>query len=259
MSSKNKKNGKKKIYGFVCILGDIVIMFKDIMRAMHNFKNRRPLIMNNIVRMGVESTLITVVMSFFIGLVLALQTGYQLSKFNLTNLLGAIVGLSLLKELAPVQAAVLIAGKVGSSITAELASMKVSEEIDAIHIMGIDVNNYLIIPKFINYTLSTLILIIYTNFIGFLGGAFISNLYYNVSFENFLESFVSFVENIDIITNLLKAIVFGVLIALISCYFGIKTTGGSEEVGKSTTTTVVVSFMVILIANFFLTRIMMYF
>ncbi|MBP7654802.1 ABC transporter permease [Candidatus Dependentiae bacterium] len=234
-------------------------MFKDIMKSMYNFKKRSVLIKNNIIRMGVESTIITIVMSFFIGVVLALQTGYQLSKFNLTNLLGAIVGLSLLKELAPVQAAVLIAGKVGSSITAELGSMKVSEEIDAIHIMGIDVNNYLIMPRFIGCTISTLILVIYTDFVGFLGGAFISNIYYNVGFENFLDSFVSFVDNIDIISNLLKAFIFGLLISLISCYFGIRTTGGSEEVGKSTTVTVVVSFMVILIANFFLTRIMLYF
>jgi phospholipid/cholesterol/gamma-HCH transport system permease protein len=198
-------------------------------------------------------------MSFFVGIVLALQTGNQLEKFNLTNLLGSIVGLSLLKELAPVQTAILVIGKVGSSVTAELGSMKVSEEIDALNIMGINIYDYLIAPRFIACVFSTLILVLYTDFIGFLGGAFISKIYYNVSFDNFLNSFIIYVSDADIISNLLKAFCFGFLIIAISCYYGLKTEGGPEEVGNATTKTVVVSFMVILIANFFLTKIMMYF
>ncbi len=241
------------------ITGDILFMFKDILKSFYNLRKRCPIILANIVRMGVESTMITVVMSFFVGIVLALQTGYQLSKFNLTNLLGAIVGLSLLKELAPVQTAILVAGKVGSSITAEIGSMKVSEEIDALKIMGIDVNNYLIMPKFLSCIFATFVLVIYTDFVGFLGGAFITNIYYNVSLESFFESFMMFLDTVDIVTNIFKAFVFGTLIGLISCYFGLRTEGGSEQVGRSTTATVVVSFMVILIANFFITRLMMYF
>ena len=257
----NKKNNVIycKFCGFCYITGDMLILFKDIIKACYNLRKRAPVILSNIITMGIESTLITIIMSFFVGIVLALQTGSQLSKFGLTNLLGAIVGLSLLKELAPVQTAILVAGKVGSSIAAELGSMQVSEEIDAMHIMGIDVNNYLIMPKFIGCTLATFALVIYTDFVGFLGGAFISNLYYNVSFESFFDSFISFLDTFDILSNVIKAVIFGLLIALISCYYGLRTSGGSEEVGKSTTSTVVVSFMIILISNFFITRIMMYF
>ena len=250
---------KEKVCNFCFISGDMLIMLKDILLSFYNFRKRFKSLMTHFVRMGVETTMITVIMSFFVGLVLALQSGYQLERFNLTNLLGAIVGLSLLKELAPVQTAVLIAGKVGSSITAELGTMKVSEEIDAINIMGIDVFNYLIMPRFIACTLSTLVLVIYTDFVGFMGGAFISYIYYNISLENFFDSFLAFVETVDIVSNIIKALTFGFLISLISCYYGLRTTGGSEEVGKSTTMTVVISFIVILIANFFLTRIMMYF
>jgi len=250
----------RKFCGFCRISGGMIIMLKNIIISMRSHPRRRlPAVLKNIIIMGIESTMITIVMSFFVGIVLALQTGYQLSKFNLNNLLGAIVGLSLLKELAPVQAAVLIAGKVGSSITAELGSMKVSEEIDAIHIMGVDVVNYLIMPKFIGCVFATFVLVIYTDFVGFLGGAFIANIYYNIPVASFFESFISFVDNVDIASNLLKAFAFGLIIALISCYFGINTEGGSEEVGRATTRTVVASFMVILIANFMLTRVMMYF
>jgi phospholipid/cholesterol/gamma-HCH transport system permease protein len=254
---------KKQLYDKTCNFcyhtGGVLILLKNIVKSFYNYKKRFPVILRQIEKMGIQSILITVVMSFFVGVVLALQSGYQLEKFNLTDMLGAIVGLSLLKELAPVQTAVLIAGKVGSSVTAELGTMKVSEEIDALHIMGIDIYNYLIFPRFVACILSTLVLVIYTDFIGFLGGALISNILYNVSFDNFVNSFISLVENVDIISNLIKAAAFGFLVILISCYYGLTTTGGAEEVGNSTTKTVVVSFMVILIANAFITKIMLYF
>jgi len=237
----------------------MLLMFFSILRSFYNIGKRIRVIINNLVFMGVESTFITIIMSFFVGVVLALQTGYQLNKFNLNNLLGAIVGLSLLKELAPVQTAILVAGKVGSAITAELATMKISEEVDALNIMGIDVFNYLVFPKFLACTLTTVVLVIFTDFIGFLGGAFIAYQQYNISFETFFDSFASYTETIDLVINIIKAFSFGIIISLISCYFGMRTDGGPEAVGQSTTNTVVVSFMSVLIANFFITRIMMFF
>lgn len=244
---------------FINTIGEITILLLKTIKSSFKLKKRKFLILNNIKIMGVQTLPIIMIMSFFVGMVLALQSGYQLMMFGLTDLLGSIVFLSLLKELAPVQAAVLMLAKVGTSITAELGTMKVSEEIEAINIMGIDVTNYLIVPRFLACVVSTILLVIYTNIIGLLGGTLVAINYVGLSWAEFMDSAFLYVEMIDVIGNLLKAIVFGVLVGLISCYYGINVKGGSEAVGKATTSTVVVTFLSLIIANYFITKILLYF
>jgi phospholipid/cholesterol/gamma-HCH transport system permease protein len=248
-----------QINNFVNTLGDITFLLFKTLKSSLKIRKRKVLILNNILTMGVQTLPIIMIMSFFVGMVLALQSGYQLMMFGLTDLLGSIVFLSLLKELAPVQAAVLMLAKVGTSITAELGTMKVSEEIEAINIMGIDVTNYLIVPRFWACILSTIMLVIYTNLIGLFGGALVAVNYVGISLSEFMNSAFLYVRVIDVTGNIIKAVVFGVIVAIISCYYGINVKGGSEGVGKATTSTVVVSFLSLLIANYFITKFLLYF
>lgn len=248
-----------QINKFITILGDITMLLLVTLKSSITITKRKRLIFKNILTMGWQTLPIIIIMSFFVGMVLALQTGYQLMMFGLTDLLGSIVFLSLLKELAPVQAAVLMLAKVGTSITAELGSMKVSEEIEAINIMGIDVTNYLIVPRFWACVISTIMLVIYTNIIGLLGGALVAVNYVGISFSDYIDSAFLYVRIIDITGNLIKAVIFGVLVGIISCYYGTNVEGGSEAVGKATTSTVVVTFLSLIIANYFITKFLLYF
>lgn len=244
---------------FINTSGEIILLLWRTCKSSLKLKNRKNLILKNIYIMGVDTLPITIIMSFFVGMVLTLQSGFQLLKFGLTDILGTIVFLSLLKELAPVQAAVLMLAKVGSSITAELGSMKVSEEIEAIKIMGIDVTNYLVVPRFWACIFSTIVLVAYTDIVGLLGGALIAKTYVGVGYSNFFDSAFQYVKTLDLIGNLIKAFLFGLLISIISCYYGMNAQGGSEAVGKATTSTVVVGFISLLITNYFITKFLLYF
>ncbi|HOL48484.1 MAG TPA: ABC transporter permease, partial [bacterium] len=177
-----------EIRNFIEICGEMVILFFETVKASFILKNRYGLIFKNIITMGIRTLPIAMIMSFFVGMVLSLQSGYQLNKFGLNDILGAIVFLSLLKELAPVQTAVLMLAKVGTSITAEIGSMRVSEEIETLNIMGINIINYLIMPRFIACIFSTIILVIYADIIGLIGGAIVANYYFGLSYSKFFDS-----------------------------------------------------------------------
>ena len=198
-------------------------------------------------------------MAIFIGGVLALQTGSRLAQFGLEGNIGGIVGLSMVKELGPVMTALLVAGRVGSAIAAEVGAMNVYEEIDALKTLNINPVRYLVMPRLVASIVAVPALCMYVNVIGLLGGAIVSSINPKIAVgvRLFRLNFQEVVKFSDVMDSLLKSVVFGVAVAITCCYVGLRTTGGPEEIGRAVTRAVVLSFMFILVLNYLITRILM--
>jgi phospholipid/cholesterol/gamma-HCH transport system permease protein len=188
--------------------------------------------------------------------VLALQTGYALTELGGANYIGAIVGLSLSRELAPVMVSILVAGRVGSAITAELASMKVYSEIDALVTMNIPPERILVMPRLIAVLFMMPVLTILGNVIGWIAGAVVCQYvqFIGVSSEVYFQSLRDAVGFSDVVDGLIKAQIFGFLVILIACHIGLRTRGGPREIGNAVTQSVVVSLVMILVLDYFVTR-----
>ena len=216
-------------------------------------------ILTHLVEFGNATLPIASLMAVFIGGVLALQTGSRLAQFGLEGNIGGIVGLSMVKELGPVMTALLVAGRVGSAIAAEVGAMNVYEEIDALKTLDINPVRYLVMPRLVASLIAVPALCMYVNVIGLIGGAIVSsvNPKIDVSVRLFRLNFQEIVKFSDVMDSLLKAVVFGVAIAITCCYVGLRTTGGPEEIGRAVTRAVVLSFMFIFVLNYLITRILM--
>jgi phospholipid/cholesterol/gamma-HCH transport system permease protein len=195
----------------------------------------------------------------FIGGVLALQTGSRLADFGLEGSIGGLVGLSMLKELGPVMTAIIVAGRVGSAIAAELGAMNVYEEIDALKTLDIDPVRYLVMPRLLAALVAVPALCLYVDVVGLVGGAIVSavNPLIDVSIRQFRMSFQEVVKLRDIGDSIIKSVVFGVAVVTTCCYVGLRTTGGPEEIGRAVTRAVVLSFMFIFVLNYVITRSLM--
>ena len=248
-----------KILSFVEVLGELLLLFCQSVyffrEAPRNYQN----IFVQMAIIGYETLPVASVMAFFVGMVLALQTGMELQKYGGQNIIGAIVGHSLVRELGPVMTSFLVAGRAGSAMAAELGVMTVYEEIDALKTLDINPVRYLAMPRLIACLICVPALVIYADFVGIIGGAVISNLHPKifVSYATYYDSLTDALKLTEIGHGLIKAIVFGGTIAIVSCYVGFKTTGGARGIGRSTTRSVVLSFMLILVLDYFLTRILM--
>jgi phospholipid/cholesterol/gamma-HCH transport system permease protein len=215
---------------------------------------------------GVKSLGIVLLTGFFTGMVLALQSSVQLATFGATMYIGRLVAGSMIRELGPVLAGLMVAGRVGSGIAAQLGSMRVTEQIDALNTLGTDPIKKLVTPRVLAALIMMPILTIINDFVGILGGNVISTLmvgiptglYWRTVWEQIASGgfTLRFIPN-DFIQGITKPFVFGGIIAISACYFGINTTGGTEGVGQSTTRTVVLSSILILIVDYFLTQILL--
>lgn len=204
---------------------------------------------------GNRSLVIVSVMGAFIGMILALQVGFITRQFNLQYQIGA-TGVAIVKEFGPVITAFILSGRIGSAYAAEIGTMKVYEEVDALTVMGVRPVAYLAAPRLFACMLMLPILVIYADFMGLLGGAFVSQTYVGVEYSRFFRVFFDFLSFADVWRSMVKSLCFGVIIAVTGCYFGFKTRGGAEGVGRSTTSSVVWSLMCVLIADFFIERIL---
>ena len=210
---------------------------------------RRKEIFVQMFRIGVLSFPIVFLVSLFTGMVLALQSAYQLTKMNAQIYISSLVALSMVRELGPVLTALVLAGRVGDSITAELGTMKVTEQIDALETLAANPVKYLVVPRFLALCIMLPLLTIYADFIGILGGYLVgvyklligSTIYIQMTYEPLVFK--------DIFTGLFKALIFAVIICIVSCYEGFRTEGGAEGVGKATTLSVVTSFILIIAAD----------
>ncbi len=211
------------------------------------------LIMDEMEKIGVASLPLVFLTSLFTGMVLALQTAYQLQKLAAVHAIGALVGLSMTRELGPVLTALVIAGRVGAAITAEVGTMRVTEQVDALQSLGADPVRYLAVPKLAVLMLMLPLLTIYADMVGILGGYLVGVYKLNIGSNMYMHVTWEALKFKDIYTGLVKAGVFAMIIATIACFEGFETSGGAEGVGRSTTLSVVVSFILIIAADCFFT------
>jgi phospholipid/cholesterol/gamma-HCH transport system permease protein len=205
---------------------------------------------------GVKSLGIVIIAGSFTGMVLALQTYYGFRRFSSEGLVGATVALSMTRELGPVLTALMVTGRAGSAIAAELGSMRVTEQIDALTVMALSPVKYLVVPRVLASLFMLPILTIIADFAGILGGYFVGVKLLGINEGVFISRMVKYVELADIYNGLAKAAVFGLILGIICCYKGFNTRGGAEGVGRSTTEAVVVSSVTILISDYMLTSLM---
>lgn len=203
---------------------------------------------------GVQSLVIVCLTGIFTGMVLALQSSVQLSQFGASMLVGALVGASVVRELGPVLTALMVAGRVGSGIAAELGSMRVTEQIDALEAMGTDPIKKLVKPRVVAGVIMLPILTIATDFIAIVGGQLISWLTLNQDSSTYWNAVWNGLFMSDLFTGLAKPVAFGFIITVVACHRGLTTTGGTEGVGRSTTQAVVISSVLVLATDFFLTK-----
>jgi phospholipid/cholesterol/gamma-HCH transport system permease protein len=204
---------------------------------------------------GVRSLSIASVTAVFIGMVMAVQFAISLQKFGAMEYTGRVVGLSFSRELAPTLTAVIVGGRVGAGMAAEVGSMAVTEQIDAIRALGADPIKKLVLPRAAAAVIVMPLLSIFALLFGFCGAMIVISSQFNIPAGFFLRSAIDSVAMNDFLSGICKSPVFGAIIALVGCHFGLTTTGGTEGVGRSTTRTVVVVSIAILIADFFLTKI----
>jgi len=198
---------------------------------------------------------VVLITSLFSGGVIALQTYGTFSKFNAEFLIGAVVALSMGRELGPVLTALMVVARVGSAMTAQIGTMRITEQIDALEVMGMDPRSYLITPRIVAGTLGVPMLTVLSNIAGIFGGWFVAVKLFGVNEYLFWEKMKDLTELHDFLGGLYKATFFGFIITAVSCYFGFYTRGGTEGVGRATTNSVVASSMLVLISDYFLTAI----
>lgn len=205
---------------------------------------------------GPDSLFIALLTAVFVGAVFTIQVAREFINFGAGNLVGGVLAVALTRELSPVLTAVVIAGRVGSAFAAEIGTMRVTEQIDALLMLKTDPIDYLVIPRLLACLFMMPILTLLSLVTGMLGGLIIATNVYNLSDTQFLESARNFLDTWDIVSAMIKGCCFGVLIAVIGCNWGLTTTGGAKGVGQSTTTAVVTALLVIFASNFFLSWLM---
>lgn len=248
---------KSAIINLLDSAGKMSILFlQTLYWTIHNIKQRKFDIKNLIEQMsriGVDSLLMVLITGVSTGAVLVVQIGYQFAQMGAQSYVGGVVSLAMARELAPILTAIVIAGRVGSSIAAEIGTMKITEQIDALETLATNPVDYLVVPRFWGCTIMLFMLTIFTNVVGMIGGSFVAVYQIGLTFTSFVDSVLYMLLIQDLMGGLVKAAVFGAIIAIIGCYKGFSTVGGAEGVGKSTTDAVVVSIMMILAVNYFLT------
>lgn len=205
---------------------------------------------------GPASLGIALITAVFVGMVFTIQVAREFIYFGATSAVGGVLAIALTRELAPVLTAVVLAGRVGSAFAAEIGTMKVTEQIDALQILKTDPVDFLVTPRVMACCLMLPILTIISLLMGMMGGLLIADSLYDISRTIFLESVRNFLRPWDLVASMLKSLVFGGIIAVIGCNWGLTTTGGAKGVGQSTTAAVVISLISIFIANFLLSWLM---
>lgn len=236
---------------FVTKLGGLFIMLGRFLASLREIPRSLGLIFEQVYTLGVKSLPLIVIISIFVGAVSAWQAAYQFKFIGAPlRYLGQAVGKAVVIELAPVLSAIVFAGRVGAGVTAELGTMRVTEQIDALESMGISPIRYLVMPRVLACLLMVPFLVIFANFVAIMGGLVVSMVGVDVSSETFLNGFRNSFKLGDFINGLIKAAVFGLIIGVVGCYEGFNTRGGAQGVGKATTTSVVISSVLILVFNF---------
>ena len=209
-------------------------------------------ILEHMVTVGPSSMYPVLLVNLFAGMIFTIQTARELARFDAVNAVGGAFALAFCRELAPILTASILAGQVGSAFAAELGAMQVTEQIDALYMLRTDPIDYLVLPRMIACSLMLPVVNIFALVVGIFGGVLPAGYFYNMPPETFLESVRSFLEPSDLLIVLLKGFIFGTLIAVIGCNWGLTTSHGVKEVGKSATAAVVTTWVAIFMMDFLL-------
>lgn len=236
----------------VTSLGDFSLFVYRTMVWMFTRLPRSETIWPAFYRVGVSSLPVVALTGTFIGMVLAVQSYFQFRQLGLETRLGGVINMTLVRELGPVLAATMLAGRVGSAMAAELGTMRVTEQIDALSAMGANPIRYLVVPRFLACLFLIPALTVMADFMGVAGGFFYSVNVLGIDIHHYWHNSQKFVSNFDIFTGIFKSIFFGAAIALVSCYQGFNCRAGAEGVGRASTASFVFSFVAILVLDLFL-------
>ncbi|MDP6107585.1 MAG: ABC transporter permease [Candidatus Brocadiia bacterium] len=237
---------------------DVAALFLQSLRHAGYAVKRHKLLFRQLYEVGNRSLLIVTLLGLFIGMSLALQSGYQLRKLNQERLIG-LLGIAIIKEFGPVITAFLLAGRIGSSYAAEIGTMKVYEEVDALTVMGVQPVAYLASPRVLACLLMLPILVIYADFVALLGGALVARTYVGVQPSAFFAQFFQWMSMTEVWRSMVKCLFFGSIVAVTGCHFGFRTSGGAEGVGRSTTDSVVYAILAVLVSDYFLEKVLLAF
>lgn len=240
-------------FRFVQSMGAYLLLIFEVAGAACRRPPRWRLITTQLYNIGVLSLPVVAMTGFSTGLVLAAQSYYQLADKGLASATGIMVAKAMITELGPVLTSFMVTGRVGAAMCAEIGSMQVTEQIDALQTMAVNPKRYLIAPRFIAGAFMMPLLTIFSIIMGIFGAYLIAVYYFGMSPSSFLDPIPEYVRFFDFFMGAAKAFVFGIFIVTICCYKGLNTSGGAEGVGRSTTNSVVISYTVILFGNFLMT------
>jgi phospholipid/cholesterol/gamma-HCH transport system permease protein len=242
-------NFLRDVGGTFLLLARVLIKFKELPRtSRQTFQQMEEI--------GIGSIPLVIVTSLFVGAVASVQAAYQFQGYVPMVFLGTVVGKSVILELAPVLTALVVGGRVSASIAAELGTMQVTEQIDAMEMLAIDPVRYLVLPRFVACIVMMPVLTTFADLLAILGGMVVANIAIDVSYATFTEGLRLYFYVDDVISGLLKAVTFGGIIALMGCFNGFRTHGGAQGVGRSTMHAVVSSCILVLITNYFLATVL---
>ncbi|HPR17879.1 MAG TPA: ABC transporter permease [Candidatus Cloacimonadota bacterium] len=244
------------IKNIIRLFGEYISFLAAVFLHLPKIKKRLQEIAIQMKRTGFDSLLLISITSAFTGLVTSVQASYQTSGYIPENLIGVLVGKSTMIELAPVLTGLVLAGKVGASIAAEIGTMKVSEQLEALETMAIDPIDYIYMPRIVAGIIMVPILTVFANFVGIFSAFFLSVGKYQINAYSFFSNMRDFFLPSDLWGGLVKAVLFGLIITSIGCFAGSKASGGAEGVGKAATLTVVYSSIFILITDFLVASIL---
>ena len=249
------ENQLDKVVAFLSHLGQMAQMTAGTLRALFRRPFETKAVLTQIDALGVASIGIVAVTSIFIGMVMAVQFAFGLRKFGGMEYTGRVVGLTFARELAPTFTAVIVGGRIGAGMAAEVGSMNVTEQVDAIRALGADPLKKLVLPRLLASVVVMPLLACFALVLGFAGAMLVTDLEFQIPAAFFLRSALGSITMSDFASGLFKTPFFGAIIALVGCHFGLTTRGGTAGVGNSTTRTVVVIAISILIADLFLTKV----
>ncbi|HXE41877.1 MAG TPA: ABC transporter permease [Candidatus Baltobacteraceae bacterium] len=240
-------------------IGEIVLLFWRTVMALPLAWRQRQKVLEQFFEIGNASLLMVCVLSFFIGAVIVLQTGPVMVEHSLTSAVGGIAGIAMAKELAPVMMAILIAGRIGSAFAAEIGSMRVYQEIDALRTMNINPIHYLVLPRLVAIAFALPMLVIFAILVGWFGGAVVAeaNNHIGIPFQTFFHDLREIVVAKDVANGVFKSFCFALVIGIVSCHQGLVTIGGPRGIGRSVTKAVVNSIVMIVVFDYALTRILL--
>lgn len=234
-------------------VGGLVVLMGQILRNLAPWKLDRPQIWRNLYRVGVKSFPIVVVTALLTGAIMVIQSGLYIEQYGAHGLLGWGAGYSVLREVGPIMIGLMFSGRVGANNTAELGTMKVTDQVDALRALAIDPIAYLVMPRVIAMIIMMFLLVVVGDFTALLGGAVTSQLLLGVDMKLFAWSVVEYIHLSDFTHGLWKSVAFGFAIAVISCHFGLATRGGAVGVGRAVNASVVGSAIAIFVLDYFIT------